>query len=424
MLAAHLRTCANAVRAWAWGLSAFVLGACGGGGGGDGVDGIRLQGEPTAASTPVVPDPVVAAAPSAAALPAAPAAPPAPALAGIARMVVAGDSLADVGTFGYKFTVQDASQAAGFPVWPELVAVRYGLAPGCSFFRENTQGELVRREAAACTNFAVGGARILRGDGPKAITSQLQSAGDAIGRFAPDDVILVDGGGNDASELAAAYVAAVLSRSGVLAYLAFLGREVSIGDLVGTARGDDSLGRAAVLYMEDAADTLADSIAAHALGRGATRVVVMNLPDVTITPRFTAALERVSREDAGDAAAVRRTIQSAVGAFNARLQARLGHDARVLLVDVHTAMNERFARAAEFGLTEIVRAACPVTDTNALGLPRWSLQTCSSDLLDATPGKSPGWWAGWAFSDGFHPTPAGHRLLAQVVLGALAARRP
>jgi outer membrane lipase/esterase len=337
-------------------------------------------------------------------------------------MIVAGDSLADVGTFGYKFTVQDANNAAGFPVLPELVAARYGLSPGCSFYTDVGQGELVPRNAAGCTNFAVGGARILRGEGPMDITTQLQRAGAEVGRFAPDDMVLVDGGGNDASELAAAYVGALISRAGVLPYLAFLGREVSASDLIASARGDDSLARTALLYMEDAADTLSDAIASHALERGAGRVVVMNLPDVTGTPRFTAALERLKREDADRADAARRTLQAAVAGFNARLRDRLGSDPRVLVVDVHATVGEQFVRASDFGWSDVVNAACPVTDTNLLGLPRWSLPTCSSALLDATAGKAPGWWAGWVFSDGYHPTPAGHRLLAQAVMQALAVQ--
>lgn len=337
-------------------------------------------------------------------------------------MVVAGDSLADVGTFGYKFTVQNASSAAGFPVLPELVAASYGLAPGCSFFKDNGQGGLARRDAAGCTNFAVGGARILRGEGPKDITAQLEWAGAEVGRFAADDLVLIDGGGNDASELAAAYVGALIGRAGVLPYLAFLGREVSASDLISSARGDNSLARAALLYMEDAADTLSDAIAAHALDRGARRVVVMNLPDVTLTPRFTAALERLKSEDADQANAARGTLQAAVAGFNARLRNRLGSDPRVLIVDVDATVREQFARASDFGFTDVIHAACPVTDTNLLGLPKWSLQTCSSASLDATPGKAPGWWAGWVFSDGYHPTPAGHQLLAHAVTRALANR--
>ena len=46
----------------------------------------------------------------------------------INRVFVAGDSLADVGTFsGLKFTVQNAADpAAGYPIWPQLVTFAFG----------------------------------------------------------------------------------------------------------------------------------------------------------------------------------------------------------------------------------------------------------------------------------------------------------
>ena len=115
-------------------------------------------------------------------------------------------------------------------------------------------------------------------------------------------------------------------------------------------------------------------------------------------------------------------VRQAVGAFNARLRERLGNDARVALVDLRAAVDEQIARAGDHGLSDALHAACPVTGQSSSGLPQWSLQTCTSALLDAgTPGTAPGWWSTWAFSDGFHPTPAGHRLLAGTVNAALAA---
>ncbi len=53
---------------------------------------------------------------------------------GINRVVVAGDSLADAGTFGLKFTVQNAADPAnGFP---QLVAQELGVTTGqCNYYR-------------------------------------------------------------------------------------------------------------------------------------------------------------------------------------------------------------------------------------------------------------------------------------------------
>ena len=394
-------------RLLAVGVGVLLITACGGGGGGGG-------GDAAVATTPTGAEPSSVATPGPAPAPAASAS----LLTGVSRLVVAGDSLADVGTFGFKFTVQDASSAVGFSVLPELVAAAHGLPAGCSHYVDNGAGGVVPRGDSGCTNFAVGGGRILDGDGPRNIRNQLVDAAAAIG-FRAGDLLLVDGGANDASDLAAGYLGSVGSRTGTLAFIAFLSRRVETGDLLDTIRGDDSLARSANLYMQEAADALADSITTNALDRGAPRVAVLNLPDLTITPRFSSAFERlVQEEGADDANAARNAVREAIDAFNVRLQGRLGADPRVVLVDLRTAVAEHIARASEFGLSDALHAACPVTGTNSVGLPEWTLQTCTSTALDAAlPG-----WKTWAFADGFHPTPTGHRLLADSVNRALAAR--
>ena len=267
------------------------------------------------------------------------------------------------------------------------------------------------------TNFAAGGGRILDGDGPRNIRNQLVDAAASIS-FNAGDLLLVDGGANDASDLAAGYLGSVGSRTGTAAFLAFLARRVETGDLLDTIRGDDSLARSANLYMQEAADALADAITTNALDRGMPRVAVLNLPDLTITPRFSSAFDRlVEEEGADDANAARDAVRAAIDAFNARLQERLGSDPRVVLVDLRTAVADQIARASEFGLADALHAACPVTGTNSVGLPEWTLQSCTSAALDAAlPG-----WKTWAFADGFHPTPLGHRLLAATVNRSLAA---
>lgn len=406
-------------------LAALLLAACGGGGGSDAVPATEASPPPTEAAPVAVgaPAPAPAAvAPPAAAAPAAPIASSAPA-SRITRLIVAGDSLADVGTFGFKFTVQDAASAAGFPIFPELVGTAHGLAGGCSFYMDNGSGGVVARGDPRCTNFAVGGGVILRGSGPQGIPAQLGDAAAALGgHFGPGDLLLVDGGGNDASDLAAAYVVGATSRTGLLAYIAFLAREVGVGDLIATIPGPDSLARTTLLYMEKAADTLADAIHDHALVNGASQIAVLNVPDVTRTPRFTTAYEKLVQDKGTDeAAAVLATVRQAVGAFNARLQDRLQGDARVVVVDLRAAVDEELTHGGTYGLTDVAHAACPVTGQNSAGLPQWDLRTCTSAALDAAAGATPGWWTTWAFSDGFHPTPAGHRLLAATVNQALAA---
>lgn len=388
-------------------VGALLFAGCGGGGDAGGDAAIATASPGADPVSIAAPDPATAAPAASGSL-----------LTGVSRLIVAGDSLADVGTFGFKFTVQDVSSAAGFPVLPELVAAAHGLPAGCSHYIDDGAGGVMPRGDAGCTNFAVGGARILDGDGPRNIRNQLVDAAGAIG-FRAGDLLLVEGGANDASDVAAGFLGSVGSRSGTLAFVAFLARRVETGDLLDVIRGDDSLARSANLYMQEAADALADSITTNALDRGAPRVAVLNLPDLTITPRFSSAFERlVQEEGAADADAARNAVRAAIDAFNVRLQGRLGSDPRVVLVDLRTAVADQIARASEFGLTDAVHAACPVTGTNSSGLPEWTLQTCTSAALDAAlPG-----WKTWAFSDGFHPTPLGHRLLASTVNRALAGR--
>ncbi|HEY1227840.1 MAG TPA: SGNH/GDSL hydrolase family protein [Ramlibacter sp.] len=402
-------------------LGALLVAACGGGGGSSSDPSpVASTSAPPAASAPVaIGDPGPAAVAPA---PPAPAA-PAPASPRITRLIVAGDSLADVGTFGFKFTVQDAANAAGFPVLPELVGAAHGLPAGCSFYMDNGSGGVVARGDPRCTNFAVGGSVILRGSGPQGIPAQLHDVAATLGgRFGDGDLLLVDGGGNDASELAAAYVLGVISRTGLLAYIAFLAREVGVGDLLDTIPGSNSLARTTLLYMEKAADTLADAIHDHALVHGATRVAVLNIPDVTRTPRFTTAYQKLLQEKGLDeAVAVLATVRQAVTAFNARLQGRLQGDPRVVVVDMRAAVDEELTHGSQYGLTDVAHAACPVTGLNSAGLPQWDLRTCTTATLDAASGgATPGWWTTWAFSDGFHPTPAGHRLLAATVNQAVS----
>src|SRR5256885_12148157 len=96
-----------------------------------------------------------------------------------------GDSLSDSGTFGYKFTVQNATLtgAGSNQVWAERVAGLYNISLCPRFngtaFTPNT----------ACNNYAVGGGRINYTSAPTApisITQQILLAGAA--GFTADDL--------------------------------------------------------------------------------------------------------------------------------------------------------------------------------------------------------------------------------------------
>ena len=108
-------------------------------------------------------------------------------------------------------------------------------------------------------------------------------------------------------------------------------------------------------------------------------------------------------------------IRQWLSAFNAQLKSRIGADTRIALVDFYTDFQDEVAHPENYGLTNAKEPVCTTTVSETFGqFP------CFSTALDATPGKTAGWWKTHAFADGFHPTPYAHGLLAASVSRALA----
>jgi phospholipase/lecithinase/hemolysin len=99
----------------------------------------------------------------------------------------------------------------------------------------------------------------------------------------------------------------------------------------------------------------------------------------------------------------------------------VGSDARVIVVPFNADFTEEVTHASDFALGNVTTPACRVVGVEFFQSPADAAR-CTSAALDANPpaGLSPGWWRNWAFSDGFHPTPFGHQLLAASVNRALA----
>jgi len=112
-------------RLWACCLAGLLLASCGGGGS-EATGATTIRAEPIAAT---VPTSSVATSPM-----------------GVSRLIVAGDSLADVGTFGFKSTIQDSANPAGFPVFPDLVGATFGLPAGCSHYVQERPAGSSREE--------------------------------------------------------------------------------------------------------------------------------------------------------------------------------------------------------------------------------------------------------------------------------------
>lgn len=348
----------------------------------------------------------------------------------VSAVKVMGDSLADVGTFGLKFTVQGADLL----VYPERVARSFGINSQCNFFRF-TGATFVANPTAGCTNYAIGGGRVngigggfTAGD-PRSIDVQFQTAS-GVG-YTAGDLLLVVGGGNDAADLVGAYLGtATGSGSAIAAYQALL---LSVLDpaTVGAELAKGAAGFASVgtPYMQALADKFYATIKMHALDRGATRIALLNMPGITNTPRFQMVLDGIAAASGGGSAGAAARAQSEalfkgwVEAFNARLASKVAGDTRIALVDFYTEFNHQVASPAQFALSNVKTPACPITGVGSDGLPTYNFATCTASALSAAPpagASGADWWKAYAFSDGFHPTPYGHQLLAQLISRSLA----
>lgn len=331
-----------------------------------------------------------------------------PPKSGISKVYVMGDSLADVGTFGFKFTVQDPANANNSLIWTQVIANNLGLDGGaqCNFYSITTSV----KTNPACSNFAVGGARIQNKPADTAPTIGTQLATRSAVPFLNTDLLLVVGGGNDAADLATAFLTA--AAGGAPAdFQTFLLQQLSPVELGAAFKADVTGVAAANLYMQNLAKTYYKTIKDSALDKGATRIAVLNVPDVTITPKFQAVLTAQGAKGP----TIQGLIRQWTSAFNTQLATSIGADSRVELVDFYTDFADEVAHPANYSLTNATTPVCTVQKSAAAGnFP------CYSTELDALPGKPAGWWKSYAFADGFHPTPYAHQLLAASVSRALA----
>jgi outer membrane lipase/esterase len=350
----------------------------------------------------------------------------------ITSVKVMGDSLADSGTFGLKFTVQGsaATGTGSTPIWPELVADDVSNADAlCAYNRVNLLTQAVTTQAG-CTNYAVGGGRInnvSNPQDPRSITLQLQQAAQVHGSYKSTDLLLVDGGGNDAADLAGGYLGAT-TQQGVATYRALLVSllpATTVDALLGQVNGPALAGGA---YMQALADKFHGAIKASALDKGASKVVVLNMPDITLTPRFQAVLGAITQQaGATQAQQAQGLFQQWIMAFNARLASQFAGNAKVSVVDFYAALTDQTANPAKYGLTNAVDTACPVVGVGGDGLPTYNFLTCTATNLSAANPplgliSGPNWWKTYLFSDSFHPTPYGHDLLADAVTAAVRAK--
>lgn len=337
---------------------------------------------------------------------------------------VAGDSLSDSGTFDLKFTVQGSKPtgAGSTPIWPELVASDYFLNL-CPHYEVTGAASFASDDK--CTNYAIGGGRINNlgaTTSPVSITQQLIDMGKA--GFDERDLVLIDGGGNDIADLIKRFLAAGNDQgASYAAMLQTVLDAATVQQLL--AQGQTGLAQAGGAYMGALATQFAATIKTQVLGKGARRVVVLNMPDVTLTPQFGFVLAAVAQQQgAAVADQLRQMFGAWVAAFNGTLAQQFKDSKQVSIADFDATLKALVTQPAKYNLTNVTVPACPVVGQDTSGLPEYAFPTCTAAALSAqTPpaGATGGanWWQSYLFSDSFHPTPRGHEIMANLVRDAL-----
>ncbi len=152
----------------------------------------------------------------------------------------------------------------------------------------------------------------------------------------------------------------------------------------------------AVTGMVVAATELAGYIKNGMVGKGAKYVIVVNLPDVSLTPSARAT------------PANQPLVLAMTTAFNNTLQAGLAGTAGVLIVDAFHNIQDEVNHPEQYSLSNVKDMACDLAKVSNTSL------FCSAATLVA------GDTTHYLFADGVHPTPYGHKLLAQLVARDLA----
>jgi outer membrane lipase/esterase len=347
----------------------------------------------------------------------------------VTRIKVAGDSLSDSGTFGIKYTVQSGTSTPS-KIWSDVLNEGLGLSPLCSRYTGSGPTAVSSNpNAGSCTSYAIGGGRVSLAAAPTyspelAVGKQLEDLSRA-GNYASGDMLLVNGGGNDAADLTGAFL--LIASDGGASYTALLGTKLSAAEVQAAAAGGQAgLVQGGVVYMQRLAAQLAKSISDHALDKGARRVVVVTMPDITRTPRFLTLLGGIAAtQGQATADAVRASANAWAQAFNQQLSGSFSGDGRVMVADFYTEFNRWTDTPSAYGLSNATTPACPVTGVDGQGLPTYTIATCTAASLSAAPPSGvtdPNWWQSYVFSDNFHGTPKTNQLMGQVVLSQMTAR--
>ncbi|MDO9074906.1 MAG: SGNH/GDSL hydrolase family protein [Rubrivivax sp.] len=332
--------------------------------------------------------------------------PPAEAKVTYGKLVVFGDSLSDVGTYatpglvgatgGGRFTINGADTQ----LWVDRVATAAKVPAVCAAQNGlNSVGPLAGFASAlvnraGCYGYAQGGARVTNPVGPGNVATLPGASSGALGQLTVPVVtqisthLALSGGSFTGTDL----VTVLAGANDLFMQVATVQATVAAGGNATAA------GQAASVAMGQAGGELAAYIKSLIVAKGAKRVVVVGVPDVSVTP-----------DAAGRDQASRDLIQMLSFTFNAQLQHGLQGVAEVLYVDGYTAIQQWTVNPGAYGLSNVRTQAC-----NAAAVAS-SLLCSAATLISGDTSK-------YLFADGVHPTPYGHELFGKAVIDALTAR--
>jgi len=341
-----------------------------------------------------------------------------------------GDSLSDVGTyapatslagngtapyFGGKFTANSATAT----VWVENLATTMGLltTPAEAGFAGSSVkcpvALSVPTLASTCTAYGQGGSRVTdpngigKSGGALTVPMKTQIANHLarFSSFKASDLIMVWGGNND-----------VFIQFGTFSAVA---TQIQTDAAAGKLTADQAnlaLFQAqsnAQAALKQAAQELTGYIRTDILAKGGKYVVVMNLPDSSLTP-FGGTLP----------ASAKPVLTALVDTFNLWLKDGLT-GLPVKLMDQNLAGKDVYANPAKYGLTNNTVPACDAAKIQII--TGGAITDGSSLFCNSTPGVPyNGTRTGadvntWQFADGVHPTPGGHKVISTTVVQQLKA---
>jgi phospholipase/lecithinase/hemolysin len=343
------------------------------------------------------------------------------------QMVSFGDSLSDVGSYnvgavalqgGGHFSI-NGQGATGllYTNWTEFLAAQLQLSQPCAAETGlNTIQAIVGvppvapvfhdTGATPCLNYAQGGARVTAAVGPG--NAALVTVGDPTTYSNALGALTIPV--HDQIQNYLNHVSATFSSSALVTVFAgnndvFINVATVQAEIAGGMPAAQAVG-GAVVAMTTAADQLAADINTNILGKGATHVLVMNLPDISVTP-----------SGVGSGASGQALIKQLVQAFNTELASKMTPSSSLLYVDTFAPFEDQVAHPAQYGLVNVTTPAC--TTSSSLVCTKNTLIAGAAPAASAAPATAANTYL---FADSVHPTPYGYRLVAELIGEQLAIK--